>query len=285
MYVFIATATLQIQDPAAFTYVPDGADLFLKTPEVKSSASTTTTVAGRKKPPRPMNSWMLFRDDMHKKLKAANPDLTVQVISTICSKKWKTLPADEKDMWQAKALKAKEAHQRLYPDYKYSPRKPGEKKKRQSRKRAKTAARSSTNSVSPASTSSASPQLDIFDFNSFPELVPLAADTAPTSSAAETASGVTSDLSNIFSFDPPQLDFTIDAPEMSLQATNPFPTIQAPLAAEDVFFAETLRQEQLDLEFGPLFDLDSFLNTGDNLAFRATAGENTMLPDFFSGHF
>ncbi|KAF2271215.1 hypothetical protein CC78DRAFT_485010, partial [Lojkania enalia] len=80
-------------------------------------------------PPRPMNCWMLYRDSMHKKLKAVNPDLTVQ---EICN--WKQLPAAKKDEWRAEAKMAKEEHERLYPDYKYCPRKPGQKKKRQSRK-------------------------------------------------------------------------------------------------------------------------------------------------------
>ncbi|KAF2691514.1 mating type protein 2, partial [Lentithecium fluviatile CBS 122367] len=72
--------------------------------------------------PRPMNCWMLYRDTRHKELKDANPDLSVQAISSICSQDWKQLPATQKDEWRAKAQAAKEEHQRMYPDYKYNPR-------------------------------------------------------------------------------------------------------------------------------------------------------------------
>jgi hypothetical protein len=47
---------------------------------------------------------------------------------------------ENKKPWQDAAQKAKEEHARLHPDYKYSPRKPGEKKKRQSRKAKRAAA-------------------------------------------------------------------------------------------------------------------------------------------------
>ncbi|KAF2241307.1 hypothetical protein BU26DRAFT_440902 [Trematosphaeria pertusa] len=110
------------------------------TPDVAEQPTTTHHVAGRKNPPRPMNCWMLYRDTKHKELKDANPHLTVQAISILCSKFWKTLPATEKDEWRVKAKQAKEEHQRTYPDYKYTPRKPGQKKKRQSRKATQAAA-------------------------------------------------------------------------------------------------------------------------------------------------
>ncbi|KAF1966918.1 hypothetical protein BU23DRAFT_485163 [Bimuria novae-zelandiae CBS 107.79] len=93
----------------------------------------------RKKAPRPMNCWMLFRDEHHKQLKDQNPQMTVQQISTECSKEWKNLSEAKKDHWRARAKAAKEEHRRTYPEYKYNPRKPGEKKKRQSRKTARAA--------------------------------------------------------------------------------------------------------------------------------------------------
>lgn len=46
----------------------------------KPPAHPRTTPAGVKKAPRPMNCWILFRDSMHKQLKAENPHLTVQQI-------------------------------------------------------------------------------------------------------------------------------------------------------------------------------------------------------------
>jgi hypothetical protein len=37
-------------------------------------------IAGTKNPPRPMNMWMMYRDAQHKKMKAENPELSVQEI-------------------------------------------------------------------------------------------------------------------------------------------------------------------------------------------------------------
>ena len=44
-----------------------------------------TTSVVKRKAPRPMNCWIIFRDAMHKKLKAENPHLTVQQICTSAS--------------------------------------------------------------------------------------------------------------------------------------------------------------------------------------------------------
>ena len=55
-------------------------------PQALEATQPRSSYAGVKKAPRPMNCWIIFRDAMHKKLKAENPDLTVQQIckSNIC---------------------------------------------------------------------------------------------------------------------------------------------------------------------------------------------------------
>lgn len=51
------------------------------------SAGSRKMQTGIKKAPRPMNCWIIFRDAMHKQLKAESPHLTVQQIckSSICA--------------------------------------------------------------------------------------------------------------------------------------------------------------------------------------------------------
>lgn len=46
----------------------------------KASSRSRKASPGIKKAPRPMNCWIIFRDAMHKVLKAENPQLTVQEI-------------------------------------------------------------------------------------------------------------------------------------------------------------------------------------------------------------
>lgn len=49
---------------------------FLSQPDVNVMA----VAVGAKKAPRPMNCWIIFRDAMHRKLKADEPHLTIQEI-------------------------------------------------------------------------------------------------------------------------------------------------------------------------------------------------------------
>jgi len=44
------------------------------------AAGPNTVLASKKKVPRPMNSWMCFRDEMHKQLKQEHPNISVQEI-------------------------------------------------------------------------------------------------------------------------------------------------------------------------------------------------------------
>jgi hypothetical protein len=166
MWIFTADEVPQLRDPDIMLNVPSGFELFFAKAPADKTPKKSTGLKAKKNPPRPMNCWLLFRDDMHKKLKASNPELSVQAIcklfnpcsqvlssvtsallyhalteiATICSNKWKVIPQVEKDIWTTKARQAKALHALLYPNYKYEPRKPGQKKKRQSRKAKETVA-------------------------------------------------------------------------------------------------------------------------------------------------
>lgn len=55
--------------------------------------SAALDVSGRKNPPRPMNCWMIYRDEQHKFLKAGNPELSVQDICKSPPSLYFSLPA------------------------------------------------------------------------------------------------------------------------------------------------------------------------------------------------
>jgi len=87
--------------------VMDGGDRFytlVKFSEAAHPVQTPTSelaaidmhaiAAGLKKAPRPMNCWIIFRDAMHKQLKAEHPDLSVQ---QIC--KYTNYPMAQLDMY------------------------------------------------------------------------------------------------------------------------------------------------------------------------------------------
>jgi hypothetical protein len=69
VYLIVAQGTPKLSEPLLLSKVPAGADDWLPQLHV-----------GQKKIPRPMNCFMLYRDYMHKRIKAAEPNKSVQEI-------------------------------------------------------------------------------------------------------------------------------------------------------------------------------------------------------------
>ncbi|KAG1460229.1 hypothetical protein G6F46_005691 [Rhizopus delemar] len=84
---------------------------------IKSTNSTSTKVV------RPMNSFMIYRLEKQHEIVKECPGANHRDISKIVAKWWKEMPDEEKEPYRQKAERAKEEHQRLYPDYKFSPQK------------------------------------------------------------------------------------------------------------------------------------------------------------------
>ncbi|RYP41954.1 hypothetical protein DL767_000585 [Monosporascus sp. MG133] len=83
---------------------------------------TNNSIEEEEHPPRPMNSWMLFRQARHTATNAANPKLkTNGDVSKALGAKWAKLPDSEKDYWTNLAGEAKRLHKLRYPKYKYRP--------------------------------------------------------------------------------------------------------------------------------------------------------------------
>nr|AAR04481.1 HMG DNA binding protein [Stemphylium sp. EGS49-037] len=214
--------------------------------------------AGLKKAPRPMNCWIIFRDVMHKQLKAELPNLTVQEISTRCSRIWHNLSPEAKKPWQDAARSAKEEHLRQHPDYKYSPRKPGEKKKRQSRKAKRAAA------------ATAAPK--VLNFQLTPTIT--TSTPEPICEPLPTASNIIADMGNIFTENASQYFESTGFPESFTQM---------PMTANFVHDAESIRHGLLDAEFAFDFDMDTTfaLFNDETFAFRDGADGDATLPAFF----
>jgi transcription factor SOX7/8/10/18 (SOX group E/F) len=258
-------------------------------PQVQSNALSVQTpgsdytaidmdvlAAAMKKAPRPMNCWIIFRDAMHKQLKAEFPNLTVQeickstiyslfltwytdnVIATRCSEIWKGLTPEGKEPWQAAAQSAKEEHLRQHPDYKYSPRKPGEKKKRQSRKAKR------------ASAVATAPEVLNFQLTSNIET----ASPRLTCESALPVNDVTANVGNAFTNDFAQL----------FEPANVFDTFaQDSVSVDLAYCSESFRHGRLDEEFGMDFNIDATFALLDDeaFAFRDGADGDAILPAFF----
>jgi transcription factor SOX7/8/10/18 (SOX group E/F) len=176
---------------------------------------------------------------------------------------WRELSPSEKKPWQAAAKSAKEEHLRVHPDYKYSPRKPGEKKKRQSRK------------AKQAPTFAADTSL--FDFSPVPELATFTHDT-PSIGITEgpsTVSRAPVDFGAAFTADMAQLMQPTTLLSMEMEDLVPIDFLHD---------SETLRHDRLEAEFGA--DLEGTMPFDlfgeEAFAFRAGADGNATLPSIYS---
>ncbi|KAM0524264.1 hypothetical protein ACHAP9_002650 [Verticillium nonalfalfae] len=82
---------------------------------------------------RPPNSYILYRKDHHKLIKAANPAYTNNQISKVLGQAWKQEKADVRARYQTMAEELKQNLLRAHPDYRYAPRRPGERRRRNRR--------------------------------------------------------------------------------------------------------------------------------------------------------
>ncbi|KAF8124564.1 high mobility group box domain-containing protein, partial [Boletus edulis] len=72
--------------------------------------------------PRPPNAFMLFRADFVRQkhvpgLIETNHDSPSKIIGDC----WRSLPLEEKRVWEIKAKQEKEAHSKRYPGYRFKP--------------------------------------------------------------------------------------------------------------------------------------------------------------------
>ncbi|CAI6335829.1 unnamed protein product [Periconia digitata] len=225
-------------------------------------ASVSKVTAGRKNPPRPMNCWMLFRDTKHKQLKDANPNLTVQEISTLCAQDWRRLAPQEKNEWRERAKEAKEEHKRIYPDYKYNPRKPGQKKKRQSRKQAAAAATTAAQVTEPTAVEPVNTAPEIVDFNDFIGIIPTVAFGGMRTEFA--ADAIASNVTDFLAGD-------------IISNGNQGQGMQFAVSQDLHYGNELLRQQALEEEFRIGFEQTLM---DDNFAFVDGANEDVTLPAF-----
>ncbi|KAL2273455.1 hypothetical protein FJTKL_04520 [Diaporthe vaccinii] len=80
--------------------------------------------------PRPPNPFIIYRTERHQTVKDANPDAKNNDISKILGRQWQAEPDEVRDVYKQKSEAIKEEFMRLYPDYKYQPRKSSEVKRR-----------------------------------------------------------------------------------------------------------------------------------------------------------
>nr|CAA06843.1 HMG box protein [Pyrenopeziza brassicae] len=108
-----------------------GATSFFPAPATNASRRV-----GRNVIARPPNCFILFRQAMHAAVVAANPGVHNNVISRLISGMWRESPPEIIEHYKALAELAKARHLHLYPNYRFTPRKSSDKKRRMTKKKA-----------------------------------------------------------------------------------------------------------------------------------------------------
>jgi len=83
-----------------------------------------------KKPPRPPNAFILYRRAKQPTIVAQHQGITNNEVSKEIGKMWHEEPMEVRLKFQKMAEAAKEEHMKKYPEYRYRPRRPQERKRR-----------------------------------------------------------------------------------------------------------------------------------------------------------
>ncbi|KAF0507832.1 MATA-HMG [Gigaspora margarita] len=74
-------------------------------------------------PPRPLNKFLLFRRDFHAKMIRQGMKMPYAKVSSLISQEWNKQPANVLRFFEILENLAKDKHNEMYPDYRYSPKK------------------------------------------------------------------------------------------------------------------------------------------------------------------
>ncbi|KAJ9061767.1 hypothetical protein DSO57_1015141 [Entomophthora muscae] len=84
--------------------------------------------------PRPKNSFMVYRQEKQEEIISKNGRINNTLISEIAGYMWRTEDEEVKKAYRDKAEIGKREHRLLYPDYKYTPKKPQKPKSHKQKK-------------------------------------------------------------------------------------------------------------------------------------------------------
>jgi len=97
-------------------------------PAPKSTSSNTKNKV--KKPPRPPNAFILYRRAKQPGIVAKNQGISNNDVSKEIGRMWHDEPPEVRQKFQRMADAAKQEHMKKYPEYRYRPRRPQERKRR-----------------------------------------------------------------------------------------------------------------------------------------------------------
>jgi hypothetical protein len=102
-------------------------------PPTPVTTSSSKRRRNRDTPPRPLNSFMIYRREYQKRIKEQHPNIMLSELSRIsksAAEEWACESQAVKQQYAEKAKQEKERHMKLYPNYVYCPRRPSRGNKR-----------------------------------------------------------------------------------------------------------------------------------------------------------
>ncbi|KAF4996605.1 hypothetical protein FDECE_12374 [Fusarium decemcellulare] len=85
---------------------------------------------GETKIPRPPNAYILYRKERHHLVKKLNPGITNNQISQVLGQCWNMETREVRAQYKSMAEAIKKDHREKHPGYQYKPRRPSEKRRR-----------------------------------------------------------------------------------------------------------------------------------------------------------
>lgn len=72
--------------------------------------------------PRPMNAFMLFRQQVQTQVREQHPSLDNCHVSKVVGELWKTLPSEKRQAFHARAASIKREHEAKHPNWRFKPK-------------------------------------------------------------------------------------------------------------------------------------------------------------------
>ncbi|KAK9462300.1 uncharacterized protein V1516DRAFT_674277 [Lipomyces oligophaga] len=117
--------------------------------------------------PRPRNAFIIYRGQKHSQVMQSG-ELANTAASRIIAQMWKHESQEVKDHYKKLAEEERNHHKAMYPDYRYTPRRPGEKQRRRKRSQ-RPADEYDIDSDYPSVTSEETPGAENYEHNEIPQ--------------------------------------------------------------------------------------------------------------------
>ncbi|KAL3317258.1 hypothetical protein Ciccas_004092 [Cichlidogyrus casuarinus] len=125
VHPIVRSETSSVPSPSLVSFFRASLTPSLKSYEEKVTTKSSGSSRRRRRAEhikRPMNAFLVWSKDKRREIAKANPKMHNSEISKALGQMWKNLTQEERTQCDQKSRELRDEHKRLYPDYKYKPR-------------------------------------------------------------------------------------------------------------------------------------------------------------------